>query len=1119
MNPLWNEIPELQEIAARLRRIHRRWLLLSAGRVALSLIGVALGVFWILTGIEHWWGLSVTTRYGIWTGVAVLLAGAAGIFIYRWLGAVPLRRRALELEAYAPELREQLITAVEMADGEELKRLGYSPILYNHSVRVAREKLNTLDLGHFWKRAGLVRGLRYLVSGAALTLILAVAFPSSAGRTLFALANPSMEIARPVPFTWTAEPGNAKVMQYEDITLTATASGPKPPSEARLRWQYLDGEEWFSEPLEAEDGATEHRFTHVLSALPQSIRYLFEADGRRSAEYQIVVARRPELTNITAVCAPPAYTGIKEFGLTSGQDKWIVPDGSEIRLSVSSDRNLESGYLAFTDSSRTPLEVDGDHGEARWRIHGHQMVRVFVADTSGLTNHDPVPIEIEVIPDLAPQVAFLVPGADRDIPETMTIPMALALLDDYGFSKVEMIFKTVGQEGESVEKTQTLSLPNNFGKEGVFEFNWSLLDARLFPGDRVLYRARAYDNGHPKPKWTETETYALRLPTLDEIIAETEHRQQERTDEVAKAVLQQQKMAEELREMARQLAGKDKVEWENKQQLEQAMATQQQLAEQMQKWADDLEKEADQLAQNRMTSLEVLQKMNEIARLLKEVMTPEMEAALEKLRKAMEAMTPEEMRKALEEYQMNEEELMAQLDRALEQLKQMQLEQMMENMLRTAEKLAEKQQEQNRATEQDPDSHQRDSLARQEEGLRDELSELQKKAQELAEKNSAFKNQPEIEEFAQAVQQCEAGANMDAMSQQLQQGQTGDAKKSGKKAAEQMRGMLGKMQQQMLEMQNRMNAEQMDKLRELASRTLEMSDEQESMGDSTSDLSDRSPGLRDLAAKQAAVSKGIQQLLQEFDAQSKENLFLKPEIRQLLKASQENSDQATGSMLDQNGVKAETFQYESMFSLNEAAKGMMESLDNQSQCQGQSPGQGKLHEGMQQLSQQQMQLNQQTQSMANPFGLSPGEQNAVKRLSAQQQSIQERMRDLGEQYEQSRDRLGRLDELANSMDEVIEDLGSGDIADATLERQRNIYNRMLDFQKSLQRQDYENRRQSRSGKELQHSAPDALSAEELGRQDEAARWERFKNEWYPQRFRALVKDYFETVSRGAGGTK
>ena len=111
-------------------------------------------------------------------------------------------------------------------------------------------------------------------------------------------------------------------------------------------------------------------------------------------------------------------------------------------------------------------------------------------------------------------------------------------------------------------------------------------------------------------------------------------------------------------------------------------------------------------------------------------------------------------------------------------------------------------------------------------------------------------------------------------------------------------------------------------------------------------------------------------------------------------------------------------------------------MNNQSQCQGGSQGQGKMHQGMQNMSQEQLRLNEASQAMRNPYGLTPSEQEAVKRLAGQQGSIQSSMRDLAQQTLAGRDRLGRLEEMAKSMDEVIEDLERGDLTDETLERQR-----------------------------------------------------------------------------------
>ena len=1113
MNPTPERPDELTGLFGRLSAIHRSWLWRRALRWLAIAVGLAAASFWILALVEYAWGLSTTVRWTILGTLALGILTGLVMLVRALVGTVPFRQRALDLEQHDSSLREQLVTAVEMADGHELKKRGYASWLYLHTVAEALRRLDALNLRPYWARAGVRRGLYWAGAGLVLSTLMALLAPSLAGRTLFALTNPQVEIPRPEPFTWKVETDPAPVLQYEDIVLSAQAVGTRLPVEARLLWRYADEGDWFSETLVPELDGENARFAHTLAAVPQSLSFRFEADGRSSEPARINVVRRPELTGITATCRPPAYTGTREFTLRNSDHRWVVPAGSKIELLARSDRPLGSGYVAFADSSRAPLEIDGQSGRTTWRVSGPQTLRVFVLDTAGFANFDPVPVDVDVVADLTPQVAFLEPGKDRDIPDAMVVPMTIALLDDYGFSRLEMIFRVSGENGERPEQSLDLPLPKNFGREGIFQFNWSLNDARLFPGDRVIYRARAYDNDQPKAKWAETESFVLRLPTLDEIIAETERNQSERTDKVAETVIQQRKMAEDLRQMAQEMVGKDKVEWEDRQQAEQLLATQEKLAKDLEQWADEMEKEAQKLADNRMTSLEMLQKMNEVARLMQEVMTPEMKEALEKLRQAMESLSPEEMRQALEEFKMTEEELLAQLDRALAQLRSMQLEQMMENMLRKAEQLAENQEKQNRGAESAADQRALDSMAREEEALKNELSELKQKAAELIQKSKEYGGPPQIEEFAQNVQENEAGMDMDDMTQEMKKGNRTSAGESGKEASKKLRDMLAGMQQQMMSMKSQMTAEQTAKLRELAERSIDLSDEQEALGDSVGNVSRESLALRDLAARQLALKSGIEALARDVTEEAQKNLFLKPEVRQHLKASEGHAAEAVQSLIERNGGGSQSFQYESMISLNDATKGLLESLDNQSQCQGQAPGEGKMHQGMQNLADQQMQLNQQTEGTRNPFGLTPSQQQAAKRLSAQQQGIQQQMEELGSQYSDSRDRLGRLEEMARSMDEVVEDLSGGTLTDATLERQRKIYNRMLDFQKSLQRQDFENRRQSREGTDLAGRTPGSLRNADPGLPDESARWEKFKNEWYPARFRALIKDYFETVSR------
>lgn len=1098
------------ELSGFLTRVHRFYTLHVAGRMAAVALGVLCGVFWLVVPLEHFVGAPVALRVGLWVLAGVALAWGVYLLWRTLSDRSHTRTQAIALEQYAPELREQLITAVD-TDGPEARKLGYADWLLDHTARQARERAGRLDLRGFYRQAGMLRALAWFGGALAVTVLLGLVFPRPASRTLEALANPTQDMPRPVPFEWQVDSEESRILQYESVQLKATVTGSRLPAMALLMWRYGTDGEPFSQELAALPG---HRFEHTLSSVPRSVEYWFAADGQTSEVHTVQVNTRPELVSLSGDCRPPRYTNAAAFPLSGASRRWVVPEGSQIEITARSDRKLASGYVLFADSSQAALEISGTEAVARFGASGKRTLRVFVSDSAGFTNFDPVPVQLEIIPDLAPQIALLEPRGDRDIPENMTVPVVVALLDDYGLSRLEVRHQVEGEGGSGEVLTRELALPAGFGREGTFRFDWSVNGLRLFPGDRVLYSVRVYDNRQPSALWAETPTFVLRLPSIEEIIAETEQNQERRTDDVAEAVEKQRGLSEELREMAREMTGQDQVEWENRQELEQAMATQEQLAEELQEWADELEKEAESLADNRMASLEMLQKMNEIARLLEEVMTPELKEAMERLQKAMEAMSPEEMKQALEDFQMNQEELLQQMERTLAQLRQMQVEQMMENMLRQAEELAQNQEAQNRAVES-ASQHTLDSLARQEEALRSQMQELQQKAAKLSELNKQNRANPDVEEFSQLVQSSEAGQDMDQMAQDMQSGQKQQASTSGQSASARLRQMVSGMQQKMDELANEMNAEQLAALRDLTRRTLSLSEEQEQLGDSARAVSHSSLALREMAAQQSAMKGSIGRLLEDFNQQAQQNLFLSPDVRRHLAESGRKAEAATGTLADRNGPAASMLQYETMFSLNEASKSLMESMDNQSQCQGGSEGQGKMNQGMQNMSQQQLKLNEASQAMRNPYGLSPGEQEAVKRLAGQQGSIQSSMRDLASQTMAGRDRLGRLEEMAKSMDEVVEDMQRGELTDETLERQRNIYNRMLDFQKSLQRQDFENRRQSEAADVLVGRRPDQ-SSEEQGQDFRQVDWNRFQNEWYPPGFRALVKEYFEAVSRGAG---
>ena len=113
-------------------------------------------------------------------------------------------------------------------------------------------------------------------------------------------------------------------------------------------------------------------------------------------------------------------------------------------------------------------------------------------------------------------------------------------------------------------------------------------------------------------------------------------------------------------------------------------------------------------------------------------------------------------------------------------------------------------------------------------------------------------------------------------------------------------------------------------------------------------------------------------------------------------------------------------------------------------------------EQLQQLAESQEQLNQMAQNLNQQMreqGRTPGLEQMMRQLAAQQQMIREATERIAERAEQMAQMLGSLEDVAEEMAEVEKALRQGELDEEVLDRQAQILTRMLDSLKSLQKRD------------------------------------------------------------------
>jgi septal ring factor EnvC (AmiA/AmiB activator) len=169
------------------------------------------------------------------------------------------------------------------------------------------------------------------------------------------------------------------------------------------------------------------------------------------------------------------------------------------------------------------------------------------------------------------------------------------------------------------------------------------------------------------------------------------------------------------------------------------------------------------------------------------------------------------------------------------------------------------------------------------------------------------------------------------------------------------------------------------------------------------------------------------------------------------------------------------------------------------------------------LGERQNQLNRETQSISQrltrQMQLSTGDQAEMRRLAEEQARIREELESVQRDEDRQHQLLGRLDQAQKEMKEVEESLQSGQSLDQLEEKQSRILSRLLDAQRSMNRQDFEPQRESRPGEDIARSSPAELPAE-LMRENDRLRLDLLKADVdrYPAQYRALVEDYLRTLN-------
>ncbi|MDP8240833.1 MAG: hypothetical protein P9X24_17230 [Candidatus Hatepunaea meridiana] len=855
-----------------------------------------------------------------------------------------------------------------------------------------------------------------------------------------------------------------------------------------------------------------------FNGFPNSISYSARQDEITSEEYKLSIVTRPQIAELQYRLFPPRYSRLPmTVGKYNVGDVEALP-GSKLEMTIRSNKILDNATLVFLRSGADTsaldslsLAISGQTGTCKFTVVREGEYHLWLIDNDGHANRDPINYRIRLLADSYPLVRITYPFEDVILGDDMQLPLQIEADDDYGIGKLELAYSLMDQD--SIINTIQIKFDSP-GKQSITAQQiWNLADMSLFPGDVIEYWAVAWDNDVISgPKRTESERRLVRLPSMEEIVAGVDQSEEAGIEQAQRTLDAAKELREKVNEIVEELRRNPDVDWEKRREMDAALEQQQDIEQQVEELSKRIDDLVEKLEKHDLITAETLEKYQELQNLIAEIASPELKAAMEKLKEAMAAQDPEKVREALEDFDLTREEYLERIERSLSILKQLQLERKMDELVRLTEELLHQQEE----ILDKVDDASGEELANREKLLEramDIANEVMKEAQQLAEEADEGALAAQLDSLSDLSETKDIAGQMESAAQSFSQNRKRDGQSKSEQVARDLAELSAGLKKSANELKERRKADLAKKLRRLAEELIFVSQNQEKLSSQSREIGTKSPRYRDLAGWQEDVRMALQGIISRMFTLSKETFFITPDLGASLGKASGELERALVGFSDRRPRSVASPQQKAMGEINRSALKILNIL---SQLEGASSASGyeEMMEKLSEMASSQQGLNDQSMMMPGGDGeqMMPGGGDQFAKMVAQQRALQEQMQQLSEDASGMQEILGDLEGIAKSMGEVSEDIEDQSITARTRRLQRQIVSRLLDATRSAKEREYSKRRESKIGRQLTRKSPPSLK---LAQDRDQLRRDllRALQEGYTRDYRELIKAYFRELEK------
>ena len=1113
-----------RELVRRIRAAGDRWKRQAALVGLLRLAATMVGVLTLLAVLEAKFVLPPAVRVA-WLAVALLLlVGGAWLWVVRPLArSVDAVELAARVEERLPQFGERLESSAELWDKRGTGRHGYSVELIDALIlrtvaEAAGVEFRVAPRPEYTRRVVRVSAVVILVAAAGLA-----ALGSSLSPSLARLMHP-LDVPDTPSVRFRVDPGDVTLVSGDDLNVTASVEGPF-RGLPTLVFEF-DGESPSSLAMTpgevAAPGDTGLQVGATLPDIRSGLLYSVRAGEHSSDTYTVSVVDYPFVTSIRLDYEFPRYSGLLPRAVDENSGDITALRGTNVEVTITTSKPLAAAELVLQSGERILMSARSPRSFASTIVvRDDDGYSVEMTDTDGLANPDPPRYSIVSIRDERPLVKIVQPGVDSEAPRGMVMPVAVSAIDDYGISALSLRYSL---EGSSEEGIVRLEEPGVAGpRELTRESAWDLSETGLLPGRSLVYYAEVTDNDQVAgPKSSRSESYVVRFPSMAELYSDVQSEHDDIAYELGELLEEQQVLREQFEDMQEEIRSEPEIDWQKEEQVEGALERQEELAEDVVRMADRMSDLTDSMSETDRITIETIEKVDEIQRLLEEVATEEMRELLESIREAMEKVSPEDVSTAMENLSITQDDYLKRLEQTLNLLKRAKAEQQLADLADRAEDLATREEQLARDAEQPGSESRSEEMAEEQQKLKDELDKLKEDLERAIEEMSKLDPAAarEMAEAAAEMEACKISEKMEQARSKLSESKPSEASEMCQSASSDLLTLFTKLSS----CQGGMSCKMQNRDREATLRAIDellgVSAEQEEIVTAvTGRHRIPRPELVELVAKEADLVEAMSAIANRMFQVSKDSFVIDPGVYRMFGAVQMAMTRAASHIASGGSAAGHKEARAALGSVNSLIVGLLTS--NQSSSGASGGAMNQLMQQLQQMGEEQSRLNEMTEALRQQMqqlGMSAGLERQLAEMKGMQENILDEARRLAEEFGSRREILGRLDDTVGEMEGTLEEMERSGASQETVDRQKRILSRLLDAQRSLRRRDHTRERKSATADDYVRTGPGELPSDiESVTQELREDLLRAMQRGYPSEYRELIRAYFHGLSNDVAG--